>query len=158
MGPADRYDSLFTCYAAWRRHKGTLVWEPRVPPLDWQSLKRQALVESHLDPDAISPVGAQGLTQFMTATFAEWVKSEFMDTPPPRYHVSIFDPEDAIWAQADVMAWLLAQFGGDLRKALAAYNAGIGTVSRLVKTRGDSWEAGLPKETQGYLEKNLRAP
>jgi soluble lytic murein transglycosylase-like protein len=80
--PADRYDSLFAVYAAWDRQRGA-AWIPRTPPLDWRLLKRQAQAESDLNPDALSPVGAQGLVQSMQRTFDEWVKREFGGEPPP---------------------------------------------------------------------------
>lgn len=154
--PSDRYNTLFAVYAAWdRRRDGT--WFERHPPLDWRLLKRQAEVESGLDPDAISPVGAKGLTQFMEATFREWERNEFGPMIPPNRHISPFDPEDAVRAQADVMAWLLDVWKADQRKALASYNAGIGRIKALIEKHGDKWEEFLPLETRHYLRKILDA-
>ena len=154
MNPMDRYDSLWQVYAAWDRTADG-KWFERPVPLDWLALKRQAQAESGLDPDAISPVGAEGLTQFMSATFEEWMQTQFKGLPPPSKHVSPFDPEDSIWAQADVMQWLLGVFQGDLRKALSAYNWGIGHVTRVIQAKGEAWESELPAETKAYLRKIL---
>lgn len=152
--PGDRYDSLFQVYAAWdKTHEGK--WFERTIPVDWLLLKRQAQAESGLDPDAVSPVGAEGLAQFMSATFEEWMQKQFKGVPPPSKHVNPFDPEDAIWAQADVMGWLLAVWKGDVRKALASFNWGIGHVTRVVQAKGEAWESDLPDETKAYLAKIL---
>lgn len=154
MNPADRFDGLLQCYAELdRRRDGT--WFPRTPPLDWNLLKRQMLAESGGEPDAVSPVGAKGLTQFMGATWKEWETNEFGPDIPPNRHVSVFDPEDSIRAQADVMQWLLSTFQGDTAKALASYNFGIGNVKKLLDKHGDRWRDFLPLETARYLEKIL---
>ncbi|HSK49604.1 MAG TPA: transglycosylase SLT domain-containing protein [Solirubrobacterales bacterium] len=78
-------------------------------------LAAQLMAESGFDPTAVSPAGAQGIAQFMPATAASYGL-----TDP-------FDPEEAIDAQAHLMADLIAQFG-DPQLALAAYNAGPGAV------------------------------
>ncbi len=46
----------------------------------------------------------------------------------------------------------LNAFGGDLAKALAAYNAGIDRVSKAVAAGAD-WFARIPASTQGYVSK-----
>ncbi len=79
-------------------------------------LAAQLMAESNFNPFAVSPVGAQGIAQFMPGTAAAYGL------------VDPFDAPAAIDAQARLMADLLAQFGrNDL--ALAAYNAGPGAVS-----------------------------
>ena len=154
MNPSERYDSLFTVWASWdRRRDGT--WVPRQPELDWTLLKAQAMAESGLDPDAVSPVGAKGLTQVMDATWQEWAANEFGTEPPPRQHISVFDPEEAIRAQADIMGWLLGVWKGDVRKALASYNYGIGNMQKLVAKYAADWETHLPLETRQYLKRIL---
>ena len=154
MTARDRFDSLIEWYAANGR-KGDGPFSPRTPPVPFDILKRQLLQESDADPDAVSRVGAKGLAQAMDATFQEWVRNEFNGEPPPRRHISAFDPEDAIHFQADFMGWLLRIFQGDIRKALASYNAGPGRVGRLIKEHGEGWEAALPDETRDYLKKIL---
>lgn len=155
MTPRDRFDSLFAFWATHDRkgHRGP--YSERPAAVDWTLLKRQALAESGMEPDAISPVGAAGLTQFIESTWKEWVVNEFGPEPPARSYISPFDPEDSIRAQADMMAWLLKVWKGDERKALASYNAGIGRVTRLIRDHGEEWESHLPDETRGYLAKIL---
>lgn len=154
MNPSERFRSLTQCYAEWdRRRDGT--WFRREPLLDWQLLERQMLAESGGEPDAVSPVGAMGLTQFMQSTWAEWEANEFGPAIPPNRHVSPFDPEDAIRAQADVMGWLLGVWKGDNRKALASYNFGLGNVRKTIEKHGEQWREFLPLETRQYLDRIL---
>ncbi|MEM7247889.1 MAG: lytic transglycosylase domain-containing protein [Acidobacteriota bacterium] len=79
----------------------------------------EALVatESNFNPEAVSRVGAIGLTQLMPATARQWE----LDDP--------FDPEGNLRAGAAHLKSLLDRFG-DRRLAIAAYNAGAGAVSR----------------------------
>jgi len=153
MNPRDRFDSLIQFYAENGR-KGDGPFSPRPTPVPFDILKRQLLQESDADPDAVSRVGAKGLSQAMDATWQEWVRNEYGGgDPPPRRHISQFDPEDAIHFQADFLGWLLGMFKGDMRKALAAYNAGPGRVGRILKEHGEAWEAHLPEETIDYLRR-----
>jgi hypothetical protein len=79
-------------------------------------LAAQLMAESGFNPRAVSPVGAQGIAQFMPGTAASYGL-----TDP-------FDPVAAIDAQAHLMSDLLRQFRS-IPLALAAYNAGPGAVS-----------------------------
>ncbi len=94
-------------------------------------LAAQIQQESGFDPSAVSPAGAQGLTQFMPGTAAQY------DLEDP------FDPEQAIGAQARLMRDLLRQFAS-VPLALAAYNAGPGAVAACMCV------PPIP-ETQGYV-------
>lgn len=94
--------------------------------------------ESGFDPDVISgrrasSAGALGIAQFMPATARE-------------RGVNPLDPESAIPGAASYLADLRKQFGGDLRSAVAAYNAGPG---RVQSVGGDF--SRLPAETRAYL-------
>ncbi|HKH14751.1 MAG TPA: transglycosylase SLT domain-containing protein [Solirubrobacterales bacterium] len=80
-------------------------------------LAAQLMAESNFNPFAVSPVGAQGIAQFMPSTAALYG----LDDP--------FDAPAAIDAQAHLMSDLLRQFGGSVSLALAAYNAGPGPVA-----------------------------
>lgn len=72
--------------------------------------------ESAFNQGAVSPKGASGLMQLMPAT-------------AQRFGVkNIFDPQENISAGARYLRWLLDRFRGDLRLALAGYNAGEGAV------------------------------
>jgi soluble lytic murein transglycosylase-like protein len=77
------------------------------------SLMRQ---ESSFHRGAVSPKGASGLMQLMPATAARFgVKN-------------IFDVRENIFGGTRYLRWLLDRFNGDVRLALAGYNAGEGAV------------------------------
>lgn len=86
--------------------------------LDPKLLHALVVVESAYRPDAVSPVGAGGLTQLMPATASDLgVRNRF-------------DPLENLAGGADYLARQMLRFG-DLRLALAAYNAGPGRVAEL---------------------------
>lgn len=74
-------------------------------------LAAQLMAESNFDPFAVSPVGAEGIAQFMPGTSASYGLAD------------PFDPVEAIDAQAHLMSDLIGRFGSP-GLALAAYNAG----------------------------------
>lgn len=79
----------------------------------------QIAYESSFNPKAVSPAGAEGIAQFEPGTF---------DTYGPKGG-SPFNVGDAFYAYKAYMKELLKEEGGDLRKALAAYNAGPGNLA-----------------------------
>src|SRR6201996_7185897 len=87
--------------------------------------------ESHFDPKAVSPKGAQGIAQFMPATAAM------------RGLINAFEPLQALRESA---SYLRTPFNGNLGLAAAAYNAGPGAVEAWLAKRGY-----LPFETQAYV-------
>ena len=89
--------------------------------------------ESAFQPRAVSPVGAQGVAQFMPGTAAE------------RGLADPFDPGSAIPASAKLLADLAARFG-NLGLAAAAYNAGPAALAKWLDGRG-----AMPFETQSYV-------
>jgi hypothetical protein len=95
-------------------------------------------VESQFDPYAVSRCGACGLMQLMPGTAAEMGISG----------TEIFDLAQNIAGGTQYMAKMLKLFDGDLKLALAAYNAG----PEAVKKHG-----GIPpyRETQGYVQRVL---
>ncbi|WP_068255621.1 peptidoglycan DD-metalloendopeptidase family protein [Janibacter corallicola] len=113
------------------------------------AIAAQIEAESAWQPKAGSPVGAQGLTQFMPGTWVSYgrdVNGNGINSP--------FDPADAIDAQARYMCDLaqqvapLAKSSGRtiIELAWAAYNAGPGAVEQY---------GGIPPyaETQAYVAK-----
>jgi len=99
--------------------------------LDPKLVHALVLVESGYRADAISPAGAGGLTQLMPATARDLgVRDRF-------------DPADNLAAGAAFLARQILRFG-DLKLALAAYNAGPERVARLGRV------PRIP-ETQAYV-------
>jgi soluble lytic murein transglycosylase-like protein len=93
--------------------------------------------ESNFKVTAVSSAGAQGLMQLMPATARE------LGVQNP------FDIEQNIDGGAKYLRKMLDRFGGNVRKALAAYNAGPGTV---IKYNG---RVPYP-ETRQYVKRVLR--
>src|SRR3954447_17272663 len=89
--------------------------------------------ESSFRSHVVSPVGAQGVAQFMPGTANE------------RGLADPFDPEQAIPHAAHLLSDLRAQFG-NLGLAAAAYNGGPSRVSKWIAGVG-----GLPQETRDYV-------
>ncbi|MCO6357881.1 lytic transglycosylase domain-containing protein [Roseivirga pacifica] len=114
-----------------------------------QELKYLPIIESGLNPGAVSRPKAVGLWQFMAPTGKEqglkidWYIDERMD------------PEKATEAACKYIAWLYRIFD-DWKLTLAAYNSGIGNVQRAIRRAGnkhDFWEVYrfLPRETRSYV-------
>jgi hypothetical protein len=122
-----------------------------VAPIDLERLAAEAAIRHGLDPalvravvavesgfqaQAVSPKGAQGLMQLMPATARE------LGVVDP------FDPAANLDGGSRYLRSLVARYEGDLGKALAAYNAGMGAVER---------HGGVPPyaETRRYVQKVL---
>jgi soluble lytic murein transglycosylase-like protein len=106
-----------------------------VDPLLLYSVMHQ---ESSFKQRAISPKGARGLMQLMPGTAM-------------RYGVTnIFDPRQNIEGGARYLRFLLNHFDGDVRLALAGYNAGEGAVEK------HGWRIPPYAETQEYVRRISR--
>jgi membrane-bound lytic murein transglycosylase MltF len=101
--------------------------------LDWKVLKAQAIAASKLNPRAVSAAGAKGLFQFMDPTWQEWSERKQPGAP-----LDVWNPEHATFVAAAYLEWLLGRVGGDLRKAIAAYNWGDRPVMRAVQGAASS--------------------
>ncbi|MBL7789668.1 MAG: transglycosylase SLT domain-containing protein [Chitinophagales bacterium] len=111
-------------------------------------LKYLAIVESALNPQARSRVGATGLWQFMHGT----AKHEGMEIN------SLVDERSDIYKSTEHAAIYLKKLYniyGDWLLALAAYNSGPGNVNKAIRNSGgyDFWSIKhrLPRETQNYV-------
>jgi soluble lytic murein transglycosylase-like protein len=94
------------------------------------------MAESQLNPTARSKKGAKGLMQLMPVT------ADALNVS------NIYCPEENVNAGVRHLRWLLDRFDGDLRMALAAYNAGVQNVIR---------HDGIPPfpETRAYVRRVL---
>lgn len=110
--------------------------------------------ESGFDEKAVSPVGASGLMQLMPETF-EWILPEVSDKER-----DIFDPSQNVEAGCKYLSYLIKRFKLT-ETALAAYNAGEGTVAAWLKSNEYSLDGiGLSvipyAETRFYVSKVTR--
>lgn len=112
-------------------------------------IKYLAIVESALNPKAVSRMGATGLWQFMYQTGKQY------NLKIDSYVDERSDPLKASEAAAKYMANMYAIFG-DWDLVLASYNSGPGNVSKAIRRSGGQqnyWNIrkNLPQETQGYV-------
>ncbi|HAW4281775.1 TPA: lytic transglycosylase domain-containing protein [Escherichia coli] len=101
-------------------------------------LRSVAITESGGDQFAVSGAGAQGMFQFMPSTARDM----------GLHGNDVFDPIKSAEAAARYLSMLLQKNGGDLGKALASYNWGIGNVQKYGM-------ALMPQETRQYIPKVL---
>jgi hypothetical protein len=130
----------------WRFAESQPVPDTAFGELIYETAKRHQLnpalvaalvrAESAYNSKAVSHKGAQGLMQLMPATARRFGLAAG----------EAFVPERNIEAGTRYLAWLLGRFEGDVARALAAYNAGEGTVDRY---------GGIPpyRETRTYVKR-----
>ena len=104
----------------------------RIPLCD-RSIRKVAF-----NPAAISSAGAIGIAQFLPATAAA------LGFDP-------HNPDVSLRMAALYMAQKQVSYQGDYAKALAAYNAGDGTVQNAIARCGTNWLSCTPQETQQYV-------
>jgi soluble lytic murein transglycosylase-like protein len=143
--------------AAQGRALGTVdAFAARVPEA-WRPIAEQAARENGLPPalllallgvesagnaQARSPAGAVGPAQILPST----ARDPGIPGLEPLPEAALTDPARAIPWAARYLAGLRERFGGDIGKALAAYNAGMRRVERAEREGAD-----LPAETRNYL-------
>lgn len=114
-----------------------------------EELKYLTIVESAMNPQATSRVGAAGLWQFMYTTG----KNYGLEVN------SIIDERRDIYKSSDAAAHYLHDLYrvfGDWQLAIAAYNCGPGNINKAISRSGGKrnfWQIYpyLPKETRGYI-------
>ena len=112
--------------------------------------------ESNFDDDAVSNKGATGLMQLMNETAEEVAQNESIEFVS---NDSLYNPEINIQIGVTYFANLLEIFG-NVAIALAAYNAGMGTVQSwiddgIIKADGSDIENIPYKDTNMYVRKIL---
>jgi membrane-bound lytic murein transglycosylase D len=112
-------------------------------------IKYLAIVESALNPKAVSRMGATGLWQFMYQTGKQY------NLKIDSYVDERSDPLKSSEAAAQYMSKMYAIFG-DWDLVLASYNSGPGNVAKAIRRSGGQqnyWNIrkNLPQETQGYV-------
>ena len=117
-----------------RAYESTIKAASKVFGLSADLIKAVILHESGGNPYAVSSKGAKGLMQLTDGT------ARTLGVTNP------FNPVQNIFGGARYLGSLLKMFGGDLKLALASYNAGSGAVKKY---------GGVPpyKETQEYVKK-----
>jgi len=112
-------------------------------------LKYLSVVESALNPNAVSRVGATGLWQFMFGTG----KSYGLEI-----NSLVDERRDPVKSTEAAVRYLrdLHNIFGDWHLAIAAYNCGPGNVNKAIRRAGgkkDYWDIYyfLPRETRGYV-------
>lgn len=113
-----------------------------------KDLKYLAVIESTLNPTALSKAGAKGLWQFMPSTGRQY---HLLQNAKVDERCDVYLATDAAASYLKDMnrkfdSWMLT---------IAAYNCGPGRVNKAIKLAGsrDIWDVYefLPKETRGYI-------
>ena len=113
------------------------------------------VIESAYNPMAYSRADASGLWQFIPST------GRYFNLRQTRFYDGRRDVTASTAAALDYLSKLHEMFNGDWLLALAAYNAGEGTVSRAMERNEklglptDFWNLPLPQETRDYVPKLL---
>ena len=133
--PTAKTDTKLLAYADGtpEQYKAIIAQASKETGISTSIISSLLKAESGFNPNAQSPVGALGIAQFMPATAREM-------------GINPLDVTQAIRGAAKYLKQNLDRFGGDINKALAAYNAGAGNVEKY---------GGIPpfEETQNYVER-----
>lgn len=111
-------------------------------------IKAVIATESSFNPQAMSSAGAKGLMQLMDGTARGLGVT------------NSFDPAQNIDGGTKYLSYQLNRFGGEVKTALAAYNAGPGRLQRLGISNDEQLMEKLhllPQETQNYIGKIMNA-
>jgi soluble lytic murein transglycosylase len=178
-GEAARRNGMDVAQGAWMEAHSAGPVNAALQSGDYQAAAASILgglvkVESGGNPNAVSPVGAIGLTQVMPATarapgygiadvfsLAESMGVSFADRSDASVEALLKNPEIALQYGENYLAAMLHEYDGNLPMALAAYNAGPGKVDEWIESIGDprdgaisasEWVDQIPyDETRNYV-------
>lgn len=148
----DRYFETISERGALYLHYIVEEIERRDMPMELALLP---LVESSLNPFALSSQQAMGLWQIMPAT------GRHLGLNSDWWYDGRRDLRESTAAALDYLQYLHESLGGDWLLAVAAYNGGVGRVGRAVLgnsshgRRTDFWSLPLPSETRTYVPRLL---
>jgi membrane-bound lytic murein transglycosylase F len=154
-----RKQSISNCYDDYFKTYSYLLFPGRI---DWHWMKAIAVVESSLDPEAISPVGAIGVMQLMPETSAEMAGKHHIENAPYTPHLNI--NLGIAYARRCFNLWKKEKGIERLRFMLGSYNAGprnIIDAQTLVETWGiptDEWASiasALPEITGPFAKETI---
>ncbi len=116
--------------------------------------------ESNFNNEAVSNKSAIGLMQIVEGTAVEVVKRNGIELNIENIKQELLDIDNNINIGTKYLSMLLEQYG-NIEVALAAYNAGIGTVNnwiekQIIQADGSDIENIPYKETNNYVRKILR--
>ena len=116
--------------------------------------------ESNFNNEAVSNKSAIGLMQIVEGTAVEVVKRNGIELNTENIKQELLDIDNNINIGTKYLSMLLEQYG-NVEVALAAYNAGIGTVNnwiekQIIQADGSDIENIPYKETNNYVRKILR--
>ena len=116
--------------------------------------------ESNFESQAVSNRDAIGLMQIVEETAIDVAKKNNIDIDKENIEEEILDIDNNINIGTKYLSTLLTQYG-NIEVALAAYNAGIGTVNnwiekQIIQADGSDIENIPYKETNNYVRKILR--
>ena len=143
--------------------------EKHLPGVDWRLYKAQLIAESQLNPNALSPVGASGIAQFMPRTWAQMVRELQLPATAKATDPQYAIPAGAYYMSKKLRGWSAPRPEADRYcLALASYNAGFGNMLKAQRVAGGvsdyaSIARALPqvtgkhsRETITYVRRILR--
>lgn len=149
----SEYDDIIK--SSWRRY---------LPQYHWGVGWAQMIQESAGRADAVSPVGAVGLAQFMPGTWDDMIKAGVVPKGTPRRDARYSLQAQAYYMRQLTRTWSSKRSDHDrIRLALASYNAGAGNLIKSQRKCGGpvEYEAIMKclhlvtghhaKETRGYV-------
>lgn len=105
------------------QYQGYLETMAAITGIPYSVEAAQAYIESNFNAKAVSPAGAEGWLQFLPSTYRAYAAQAGVPTG------SEFNPQDETAVYDVFMKQLLQTEGGNIYKALEAYNAGAGNLS-----------------------------